>query len=112
MIQEQLEKAGIKVTLSGVDSKALSQQMKQADNTYDMYFGGYIMGIDPDTFSSLFESGAAYNYMHYDAPEINDMFAEGRKETDETKRKEIYTGIQQKIQDMLASIRCIPISAF
>ena len=99
LVQEQLEKAGFKVTLSGIDSKALSQQMKDKNNTYDMYFGGYIMGIDPDTFSSLFETGAAYNYMYYDQPEINEMFAQGRKETDETKRKEIYTNIQKKIQD-------------
>lgn len=99
MIQEQLQKAGIKVNLTGVDSTALSQQMKQADNSYDMYFGGYIMGIDPDTFSSLFETGASYNYMHYDYPEINELFAQGRKETDEAKRKEIYTTIQQKLQD-------------
>lgn len=99
MIQEQLQKAGFKVNLTGVDSTALSQQMKQADNPYDMYFGGYIMGIDPDTFSSLFETGAAYNYMHYDYPEIDDLFAQGRKETDEAKRKEIYTKIQQKLQD-------------
>ena len=99
LVQEQLEKAGFKVTLSGIDSKALSQQMKDKNNTYDMYFGDYIMGIDPDTFSSLFETGAAYNYMYYDQPEINEMFAQGRKETDETKRKEIYTNIQKKIQD-------------
>ena len=99
LVQEQLEKAGFKVTLSGIDSKALSQQMKDKNNTYDMYFGGYIMGIDPDTFSSLFETGAAYNYMYYDQPEINELFAQGRKETDETKRKEIYTNIQKKIQD-------------
>ena len=99
LVQEQLEKAGFKVTLSGIDSKALSQQMKDKNNTYDMYFGGYIMGIDPDTFSSLFETGAAYNYMYYDQPEINELFAQGRKETDETKRKEIYTNLQKKIQD-------------
>lgn len=99
LVQEQLEKAGFKVTLSGIDSKALSQQMKDKNNTYDMYFGGYIMGIDPDTFSSLFETGAAFNYMYYDQPEINEMFAQGRKETDETKRKEIYTNLQKKIQD-------------
>ena len=99
MIQEQLQKAGFKINLTGVDSTALSQQMKKADNPYDMYFGGYIMGIDPDTFSSLFETGAAYNYMHYDYPEMNDLFAQGRKETDVAKRKEIYTKLQQKIQD-------------
>lgn len=99
MVQEQLEKVGIKVTLSGVDATALSQQMKDPANTYDMYFGGYIMGIDPDTFASLFETGAAYNYMYYNVPEINDLFAQGRTETNPEKRMEIYTALQQKIQD-------------
>ncbi|WP_394523578.1 ABC transporter substrate-binding protein [Lacrimispora sp. JR3] len=99
LVQEQLQKAGIKVTLSGVDSTALSQQMKKEDNSYDLYFGGYIMGIDPDTFASLFETGATSNYMHYDYPEINELFSQGRKETDKAKRKEIYTRLQQKIQD-------------
>lgn len=99
LLQEQLQKAGIKVNLSGVDATALSQQMKKEDNSYDLYFGGYIMGIDPDTFGSLFETGAPSNYMHYDYPEINDLFSQGRKETDQAKRKEIYTQLQQKIQD-------------
>lgn len=99
MMQEQLQKAGFKVNLTGVDSTALSQQMKQADNQFDMYFGGYIMGIDPDTFASLFETGGGYNYMYYDVPEINELFAQGRKETDEAKRREIYVELQQKLQD-------------
>lgn len=99
MVQEQLEKAGFKVTLSGVDSTALYQQLEDPNNSYDMFFGGYIMGIDPDTFSSLFETGAAYNYMYYNVPEINDLFAQGRKEVDAAKRMEIYTTLQQKVQD-------------
>ena len=99
MIQEQLKKAGITVNLTGVDSTAFYQQIKDPENTYDLFFGGYIMGIDPDTFSSLFESNGGYNYMYYQVPEIDDLFAQGRSEADETKRKEIYTKLQQKIQD-------------
>lgn len=99
LVQEQLQKVGIKVNLTGVDSTALSQQMKKEDNSYDMYFGGYIMGIDPDTFTSLFESGNSHNYMHYDYPEIDDLFSQGRKETDKAKRKVIYTELQKKLQD-------------
>lgn len=99
IVQEQLQKAGFKVTLSGVDATALSNQMKDENNSYDMYFGGYIMGIDPDTFLTLFQSGGAYNYMHYNIPEIDELFSKGRLEMDEAKRKEIYTELQQKIQD-------------
>ena len=60
------------------------------------------MGIDPDTFSSLFESGAGYNYMYYDDQKINDLFAQGRAETDEAARKEIYSELQKEIQDLAA----------
>lgn len=98
MIQEQLGKAGITVELAGGDATAISNAMKKADNEYDAYLGGYIMGIDPDTFASLFESDAAFNYMHYDYPEIDELFEQGRKETDPEKRKEIYTNLQQAIQ--------------
>ena len=60
------------------------------------------MGIDPDTFSSLFESGAAYNYMHYNEPKIDELFAQGRSENDKEKRKEIYDKLQAEIQDIAA----------
>ena len=63
LIQEQLKEVGVEVELAGGDATAVSNAMKDPNNEYDMYLGGYIMGIDPDTFSSLFKNGAAYNYM-------------------------------------------------
>lgn len=100
LIQEQLQEAGITVELVSSDATALSTQMQNPDNDYDMYLGGYIMGIDPDTFASLFESGAGYNYMYYtEYSEINDLFAQGRAEQDMEKRKEIYAQLQAAIQD-------------
>lgn len=99
LIQEQLKKAGITVNLASTDSTALSAAMKDKNNSYDMYLGGYIMGIDPDTFSSLFESNAAYNYMHYQNKDIDTLFEQGRNELDPEKRKEIYTKLQQAIAD-------------
>ena len=58
------------------------------------------MGIDPDTFASLFEAGAAYNYMYYTGyDKINELFAQGRAETDEAARKEIYAQLQAEIQN-------------
>lgn len=102
MMQEQAKAAGINLELKGVDSTALSTAMYEADNDYDMYFGGYIMGIDPDTFSALFTTDGSANYMHYTADqygEIDDLFAQGRSETDVDARKEIYLQLQQVLQD-------------
>lgn len=102
LIQEQLGEAGIEVELASSDATALSAQMQDPENDYDMYLGGYIMGIDPDTFASLFESGAGYNYMYYDDQTVNDLFAQGRTETDTDARKEIYSELQKKIQELAA----------
>lgn len=100
LIQEQLAEVGISVELASSDATALAAQMKDPANEYDMYLGGYIMGIDPDTFASLFESGGAYNYMYYTGYNtINELFAEGRSELDTEKRKEIYAQLQSEIQN-------------
>ena len=75
------------------------------------------MGIDPDTFNSLFTSESQYNFSHYKDTEIDDLFNACRVETDEAKRVEIYTKIQQKIQDnayfypMLSNMRIVVMSS-
>jgi len=99
LIQEQLGSVGINVTLDSSDGTALFTQMADPENTYDLYLGGYIMGIDPDTFGSLFESGASYNFMHYDIPSIDQLFEAGRTELDQDKRKTIYADLQAVLQD-------------
>ncbi len=117
IIQQNLKAIGINVELAGQEGTALSQQMQKEDSDYDMFIGGYIMGIDPDTFNSLFTSESQYNYSHYKDKEIDDLFNAGRVETDEAKRVEIYTKIQQKIQDnayfypMLSNKRIVVMSS-
>lgn len=100
MVQEMAAQAGITVELYGMDATAEYQAMKDPDNEYDLYYGGYIMGIDPDKYSDLFVSDGNYNYMHYDEPEVDELFAQGRQESDETARHEIYNQLQAKIADM------------
>ena len=73
--------------------------MQNKDTDYDIFFGGYIMGIDPDTFNSLFISNSSSNFMHYEDAEIDSLFDKARVETDEATRKELYTELQVKIQD-------------
>lgn len=99
IIQQELKAVGIDVELLGMDPTALSEKMKKVQTDFDLVFGGYIMGIDPDTFNSLFTSNSDSNYMHYKNPEIDKLFDEGRVESDETKRKEIYNQIQKLMQD-------------
>ncbi|MDI6618334.1 MAG: ABC transporter substrate-binding protein [Clostridiales bacterium] len=99
VIQQDLKAAGVDVELSGVDGTALYQKLSKGQSDADMYLGGYIMGIDPDTFNSLFVTGDPSNFMHYSNPEVDKLFAQGRVEKDPAKRKSIYEQIQKIIID-------------
>lgn len=99
LIQQQLSQAGINCELNGMDSTAMFDQLESPDTSIQMFLNGYIMGIDPDTFLPLFASGGAYNYMHYDFPEIDELFKKGRETTDENERFAIYEELQQVLQD-------------
>lgn len=99
IIQENLKAVGVTVELLGMDSAAMNENLKKHNGKFDMYLGGYIMGIDPDTFNSLFITGSSSNYMGYSNPEIDKLFIKGRIETDVAKRKEIYNNIQKLLQD-------------
>ena len=99
IIQENLKAAGITVELLGMDSAAMTENNKKHNGKFDMYLSGYIMGIDPDTFSSLFTTGSSSNYIGYSNTEIDKLFNQGRIETDTAKRKEIYNNVQKLLQD-------------
>lgn len=99
LIQEQLGAAGINCELNGMDSTAMFEQLEDPNTTIQMYLNGYIMGIDPDTYKSIFESGAPYNYMYYDLPELDELFDQGCTTADETERYAIYEKAQQILME-------------
>ncbi|MGG3468139.1 ABC transporter substrate-binding protein [Neobacillus pocheonensis] len=97
VIQQNLKEAGVSVELVGMDATALSKKLQSVQTDFDMYLSGYIMGIDPDTFNSLFVTNGEANYMHYSNPKVDELFNQGRVEKDDTKRKAIYEEIQKLI---------------
>ena len=102
MMQEQAAAAGITLDIVGVDLPALSAAMRDLENRYDMYFGGYIMGADPSGYDTVLRSDAEMGYSHQshdDYPEIDDLFDEGAVEMDPAKRREIYDRLQAVIAD-------------
>ena len=99
LIQEQAAEAGITIDLRGIDSSAISAAQRDKDSEYDIIFGGYIMGVDPDEYASHFTSGSTRNFAHYDDPVVDDLFAQGRVETDDAKRHAIYDQLQAEIQE-------------
>ena len=97
VIQQNLKAAGISVELVGMDATALSKKLQSVQTDFDMYLSGYIMGIDPDTFNSLFVTNGEANYMHYSNTKVDELFNQGRVERDDAKRKTIYEEIQKLI---------------
>lgn len=99
VIQQNLKDAGINIELVGMDATALSKKLEKVQTDFDMYLGGYIMGIDPDTFNSLFVTNGNANYMHYSNKKVDELFNQGRVEKDDAKRQAIYEEIQKLIID-------------
>jgi peptide/nickel transport system substrate-binding protein len=99
VIQQNLKAVGVDVQLVGMDATALSKKLQSVQTDFDMYLNGYIMGIDPDTFNSLFVTNGEANFMHYSNPKVDELFNQGRVEKDDAKRKAIYEEIQKTIID-------------
>lgn len=98
-IQAELKKIGIAVELCGVDQAAyMASAYDLTNKDYDLYLGGYVMGVDPDTFSVLFDS-TSDNMIHYMNPEIDKVFAQGKQELNVEKRQEIYKKAQKMVSE-------------
>jgi ABC-type transport system substrate-binding protein len=56
-------------------------------------------GTDPDTSENIWATGAGRNFIGYSNPEVDRLFAEGRRELDRAKRAEKYARIQEILHD-------------
>ena len=98
-IQASLKAIGINLELNGVDSAAWTKAyLDKESGEYDMFLGGYIMGIDPNAYATLFSQDKDNNLRFHNA-DIDKLWIEGDQTQDTAKRKEIYTEIQKMIQD-------------
>jgi peptide/nickel transport system substrate-binding protein len=97
-IQQKLKDVGIEVELLPMDGTAYGNRTLDMNNTdFELSFGGYIMGYEPDAYKSLFLSDAAYNYSHYKNADFDKLWNEAAVEIDETKRGDLYKQIQQTV---------------
>ncbi|WP_223068228.1 ABC transporter substrate-binding protein [Paenibacillus caui] len=97
-VQQKLKDAGIEVELVPMDVTAYGNKTLDMNNKdFELNFGGYIMGYEPDAYKSLYMSNEAYNYSHYKNPEFDALWDKGAVETDEAKRAELYKQIQQTV---------------
>ncbi|MBS4178522.1 ABC transporter substrate-binding protein [Lederbergia citrea] len=98
--QQKLEEIGLKVELTPMDPSAYGQKTLDMDTTdYDISFGGYIMGPEPDVYKTLFQSDAAYNFARYKNAEFDGLWEQAAVETDKEKRAELYKQIQETVAE-------------
>lgn len=98
LIQQQLQKAGISLTLEGGDGTAIYAELgKKGSTKYNLFTGGYIMGNDPDLYGALFKSDGSANYFQSNNPVTDELFDQAAVELDVEKRKALYDELQREI---------------
>ncbi len=99
VMQQNLKEVGITAEIAPVDSNALYDGLRKGTSPYDIFLGGYIMGVDPASYATLFSTDAAANYSRMSEPKLDELFKAGAVETDAAKRLEIYQESQRVLAD-------------
>lgn len=104
LLQAMLGQIGFTVEFDVVDSAAWNKQGAAYD--YDILIGTMTGIFDPDRPYGYLDKASGSNWLvgGYDSPQMADLLAKGRAETDVNKRKEIYKQVVQLVQDDAATI--------
>ena len=104
VLQAMLQQVGFVVEFDMVDSAAWNKKGPAYD--YDILIGTMTGIFDPDRPYGYLEKASGGNWLvgGYDSPQMTDLLAKGRAETDVEKRKAIYKQVVQLVQDDAATI--------
>ncbi|UII57552.1 ABC transporter substrate-binding protein [Cytobacillus spongiae] len=96
--QQKLQEIGLKVELTPMDPSAYGQKTLDMGTTdYDISYGGYIMGAEPDVYKTLFQSDAPYNFARYKNAEFDQLWEKASVEVDKDARAALYKDIQETV---------------
>jgi peptide/nickel transport system substrate-binding protein len=95
-IQASLRDVGIDFKITPLERAAYTDARKQ--NKYDAGFMWFSYG-DPDVLRTIFHSAnvEAFNRAKYQVPEVDKLLEDAAATTDQAKRKDLYTQIQQRV---------------
>ncbi|MBI5300532.1 MAG: hypothetical protein HY868_00230 [Chloroflexi bacterium] len=104
LLQAMLGQIGFTVEFDMVDSAAWNKKGPAYD--YDILIGTMTGIFDPDRPYGYLEKASGGNWLvgGYDTPQMADLLAKGRAETDIEKRKALYKQVVQLVQDDAATI--------
>lgn len=105
IVQEQLKQIGIEIDYTALEPATISQRL--VDRDFDLVVGGTNSWIDPHpVLLSNFGTGQDGNTTSYSNPQVDELIAQGKVETDLAKRAEIYKQLQEII---LADLPWVPL---
>lgn len=93
IMTENYKALGIDFKAETLDFNAIMEKAEKFD--YDMYFAAW--GLTPDPDNTVFITNGAQNRFGYSNATVDKLMAEGRKELDLEKRKEIYKQMYQEL---------------
>lgn len=99
VIQDNLKDVGITLETTPMDPPAFYKTLNEGSGNFDLFLSGYIMTIDPDGYAPLFKSDSEMNFSKFSSPKIDELFAAGISETEDSARKEIYGELQTVFMD-------------
>lgn len=93
LLKQCLEQIGVRCNINQMEVTVLFDTLEK--KKFQAFFAGLGTGAHPDTSENIWGTKKERNYGEYSNPEVDKLFAEGRKEFDLEKRRKIYQRIHE-----------------
>lgn len=104
VVQQQLEAAGMDVTVRQFDTPTYFEKMIGPSKDYQMMFGTTINAPDPSLLGLMFVSDAPTNFSAFKSSTVDEGFDNGLGAVDSDERREIYVSALKEVRDAIPSV--------
>jgi peptide/nickel transport system substrate-binding protein len=102
LVKEQLSKAGIDATLKQDDQTAFI--IAAVSGNFSVLFWRQHPGDDPDAQYVWWYTGSTLNFGKFNDPTLQGLIDQGRAETDQAKRKQIYQDVNKRFASQVYNV--------
>lgn len=97
--QQQWKAIGAEVDVRGMEWGAYLKQTREGPYDWSAFVNAYIASIDPDIIWWKRGAGPAYNRVDYQNPHVQDLYEQGLRELDRTRRQQMYQEIDRLLTE-------------
>ncbi len=87
----------IEVDIVPYENVDFYNKLYSKDDECALYISGYSLGLAPEDYRKMFETGSYYNQTGYTNFKVDNLWKVGAEEVDADRRKAIYRDIQRQI---------------